>query len=226
MYDPQTFNRYAYTRNNPLAYVDPDGRDLEKAWHGLKAFLNSIQVKYSIGFGAKAGYQLGVGEVKVGASNMLNLKAGGDVALQLTQAVEYKAGTETSGGKTSGLTIKAEQPLVTLNPDATVTLGGPPSGTISGKTGADIGDASLDVSSKEEVGVGVEGGLGLVAGAKVTTTFEGISGAAEFVTETADTLKNAIIPVPRPPKPSPPRPPKQHSPEICRDGQVPPCPNN
>jgi hypothetical protein len=208
MYDPQTFNRYVYTRNNPLAYVDPDGRDLEKAWHGLKAFLNSIQVKYSIGFGAKAGYQLGVGEVKVGASNMLNLKAGGDVALQLTQAVEYKAGTETSGGKTSGLTIKAEQPLVTLNPDATV------------------GDASLDVSSKEEVGVGVEGGLGLVAGAKVTTTFEGISGAAEFVTETADTLKNAIIPVPRPPKPSPPRPPKQHSPEICRDGQVPPCPNN
>jgi len=24
-YDPQTLNRYVYTRNNPIAYVDPSG---------------------------------------------------------------------------------------------------------------------------------------------------------------------------------------------------------
>jgi RHS repeat-associated protein len=29
--DPQTFNRYAYARNNPLRYVDLDGRDVSKA---------------------------------------------------------------------------------------------------------------------------------------------------------------------------------------------------
>ena len=28
MLDPQMFNLYAYTRNNPLKFVDPDGRDL------------------------------------------------------------------------------------------------------------------------------------------------------------------------------------------------------
>jgi RHS repeat-associated protein len=29
--DPQTWNRYTYTRNNPLKYVDPDGMDIQLA---------------------------------------------------------------------------------------------------------------------------------------------------------------------------------------------------
>jgi RHS repeat-associated protein len=33
--DPQRWNRYAYTRNNPLAFVDPDGRALETPWDAL-----------------------------------------------------------------------------------------------------------------------------------------------------------------------------------------------
>ena len=37
--DPQRWNRYAYSRNNPLRYVDPDGRELrlqQSASEGLK----------------------------------------------------------------------------------------------------------------------------------------------------------------------------------------------
>ncbi len=30
-YDPQSLNRYAYCRNNPLKYVDPDGHDFRQA---------------------------------------------------------------------------------------------------------------------------------------------------------------------------------------------------
>ena len=31
MADPQQWNMYAYTRNNPLTYVDPDGKELKLA---------------------------------------------------------------------------------------------------------------------------------------------------------------------------------------------------
>jgi RHS repeat-associated protein len=30
--DPQRWNRYAYARNNPLKYVDPDGRAIDTLW--------------------------------------------------------------------------------------------------------------------------------------------------------------------------------------------------
>ncbi len=30
--DPQRWNRYAYARNNPLKYTDPDGRWIETLW--------------------------------------------------------------------------------------------------------------------------------------------------------------------------------------------------
>src|SRR5262249_18592455 len=33
--DPQSFTRCTYARNNPLLYVDPDGRDFEKAMQDL-----------------------------------------------------------------------------------------------------------------------------------------------------------------------------------------------
>jgi RHS repeat-associated protein len=33
--DPQQWNRYAYGRNNPLRYVDPDGRAIETPWDAL-----------------------------------------------------------------------------------------------------------------------------------------------------------------------------------------------
>jgi RHS repeat-associated protein len=34
MYDPQQWNMYAYARNNPLVYLDPDGREVRTSLRG------------------------------------------------------------------------------------------------------------------------------------------------------------------------------------------------
>lgn len=41
--DPQSWNKYGYTRNNPLKYVDPNGEDwtLADLWEGAKTFVRS-----------------------------------------------------------------------------------------------------------------------------------------------------------------------------------------
>ena len=44
--DPQRWNRYTYVRNNPLRYVDPDGRAIETVWDLI-----------SLGLSAKAVWQ-------------------------------------------------------------------------------------------------------------------------------------------------------------------------
>jgi hypothetical protein len=37
-YEPQRWNRYAYSLNNPIKYLDPDGRDVEIATNARSAF--------------------------------------------------------------------------------------------------------------------------------------------------------------------------------------------
>jgi len=49
--DPQSWNKYSYTRNNPLRYVDPNGEDwLESAmlaWEGAKQYVRDYIQPYT-----------------------------------------------------------------------------------------------------------------------------------------------------------------------------------
>ena len=43
--DPQRWNRYAYARNNPLRYVDPDGREVRYANAQLQTFFGFLSAR-------------------------------------------------------------------------------------------------------------------------------------------------------------------------------------
>ena len=81
--DPQRWNRYAYARNNPVRYVDPDGRDIFDFVSGV---FNAIGANIALGAGRGSGNQdfvLGqrVGDVLSLAGSAIETTAGSGMAL-------------------------------------------------------------------------------------------------------------------------------------------------
>ncbi len=90
--DPQRWNRYAYGRNNPLRYVDPDGRDAIDYVGGVaNAFGSNFFAGAGRAYGGNADFQFGqfVGDV-------ISIPAGGAWA--------------QAGAGTAGLGVAASAP--------------------------------------------------------------------------------------------------------------------
>jgi hypothetical protein len=204
--DPQTLNRYAYTRNNPLAYVDPDGRDLQKAWGYVKQFVNSISVKISVVGGVGEKVKVGANEAHIGIRGKYSLEVGGQGYLgeknfQTSRSVEVgvEAGREHSP-------IKVGESVAVTQVTGTDYVGIGPKGEepITKEVTDSIGGHSNSTSvGPETVGVGAEVAVGIGVGAEVNTTTEGIAAAKDAISEVRDSLKD---PGP-PPPPTPPAPP-------------------
>jgi len=54
-YDPQDLNRYAYARNNPMKYVDPNGHAFETAWDVINIGIGVASLAYNIKTGNTSG---------------------------------------------------------------------------------------------------------------------------------------------------------------------------
>ena len=85
--DPQSWNKYAYTRNNPLRYVDPDGEDWRDV---LKGFVDAYTSDNTLGIGRDRG----------GNSDFRNGQAVGDVTAAIGGAIETAAGLTGELGST------------------------------------------------------------------------------------------------------------------------------
>ena len=79
--DPQRWNRYAYVRNNPMRYVDPDGKILETPWDIFNITLGL----------ASLGANVAVGNVGGAAADAVGLAI--DVAAAVVPGVPGGAGT-------------------------------------------------------------------------------------------------------------------------------------
>jgi RHS repeat-associated protein len=97
--DPQRWIRYAYARNNPLTFVDPDGRVIETAWD-----------VFNIGLGvASLGYNLAEGNWGSAAFD-----AGGLVLDGVAAAVPFVpggAGAAIKAGRIADKTVDAARVL-------------------------------------------------------------------------------------------------------------------
>lgn len=91
VYDPQSWNKFGYVRNNPLRLVDPDGEDWKDVAGGFFNAFNTNQV-------------LGIGRTQGGNSDFRTGQAIGDAVSTIQGAVEILIG---GGGEGAGLALDA-----------------------------------------------------------------------------------------------------------------------
>jgi RHS repeat-associated protein len=91
--DPQSWNRYTYARNNPLKYVDPDGRAIETAWD---------VASFVVGAGSF------IRDVGAGSYGAAALDLGGMVVDGLAVATPFVPGGAGAGIRAARLAAKAE----------------------------------------------------------------------------------------------------------------------
>lgn len=133
--DPQALNSYGYARNNPILYVDPDGRLFERAINFGSGFLNAWFSNNVFGLGrvdsGGRAYQWGL--------------AAGDAAALVQGAFEVALGLTTAG---AGVALDATGVGAVVGVPATVA------GTTIASHGATVAGSAILNSSR---GAGLSG---------------------------------------------------------------------
>jgi hypothetical protein len=142
--DPQTLNRYAYTRNNPLKYVDPSGHCFLFAGLDTLACLGAwMMVAGGLGLAGVASYQLMPDQIKADAGRAIDAlvtdltrgpeaihnTAGAGPQINANPALGYPLGPAQGAGTGGGYPLAGESGALRLTTplqgSATVQLGGP-----------------------------------------------------------------------------------------------------
>jgi RHS repeat-associated protein len=88
--DPQRWNRYAYVRNNPLRYVDPDGRAIETLWDVFNVGTGLVSLGANVTAGNLVGAAVDVAGllVDVGATIVPGAPGGAGTAIRAARLAE------------------------------------------------------------------------------------------------------------------------------------------
>lgn len=133
--DPQRWNRYSYGRNNPLRYVDPDGRDV---WDAAQGVANAFGSNFFGGAGRQTAYN---GDYAEGQFY-------GDVLSIPVGLLETAIGAEATGGGAVGAPVSGGATLsVSAVGVAMVAQGG-----VAASTGAVKAGIYLSKNGREGMG--------------------------------------------------------------------------
>ena len=99
--DPQRWNRYSYARNNPLRYVDPDGRAIETPWDVLNVGIGVASFATNVAAGNIGGAALdAVGLVyDVAATAVPGLPGGAGTAIKAARGADRLADAVKAGDR-------------------------------------------------------------------------------------------------------------------------------
>jgi RHS repeat-associated protein len=198
--DPQGLNRYAYTRNNPLIYIDPDGKDWEKVWQDAVIFSRQLYTKATFGVGLGGDAKAGSGTVAAEASvtGTVTMKSPENGGITFSRKAEVKAtATPAGGGAEVGVGASVSQVDARIQgPDQISGQEAPEvEVTPSFKAGPVGGDA-------DEIGIGDVPCAGICAGFEMGSSKEGWAALGDALVN----IKNEIVLPSAPAPPTPPAP--------------------
>lgn len=203
--DPQGLNRYSYTRNNPLRFLDPDGKDWETAWNDLKAFGSSVYTKFTLGIGFGEDSKVGSGKLSAEASYTKDVKitTSDNGGVTFTSTAEVKATAEPGGsGAATGVAVGISQVDARYSNGRMTGSEAPEPIEVSPVQTAGSAETSV---SKDGVGLEATQCSLVCVGFGAGSTKEGWSALGDAISNIKDEV---ILPTP-PPPPTPPSPPTQ-----------------
>jgi hypothetical protein len=186
--NPQSYNRYAYCLNNPLKYVDPDGRAVIQAWQAAQEnlinaggfFNNAGAYGISLGITAMNAFSLG----SFGKNDALADRA---IAGEISDAQFYggiavnggvAAASVAAGGGAGGLVVKAAGTGLGASVGAGAAAGFAASTT--DVLGTRAGYGALGVEYQQSVGQDLaQIGLGTAGGAVAGGAVRGLNQLAK-----------------------------------------------
>lgn len=97
--NPQSWNRYAYVRNNPFTYVDPDGEYLETAWDAFNLTLDVYLLKQDLTKGNYTDAAVDLGGLIIDSAALIlpAIPAGAGIVIKATRSSEKVASTIVKG---------------------------------------------------------------------------------------------------------------------------------
>jgi RHS repeat-associated protein len=101
--DPQRWNRYAYGRNNPLRYVDPDGRAIETPWDALNVGIGAASLASNVAAANWGNAALDAAGLvyDVAATVVPGLPGGAGTTIKTARAADRLADAVKAGDKAS-----------------------------------------------------------------------------------------------------------------------------